>query len=284
MRADDRAGRHVDVPVAQRRFDFVDADLPRGERVRIELRVHRVLLAAENLHLRDARDLRDPLRDARLGVLVERPRRQRRRRDDQIEDRLIGRVDLREHRRRRHALRQQARRLRDRALHVDRRAVEAAVERELERDLRRAERVDRRHLLEAGDRRELILERRRDRRAHRLRTGARQLRGDEQRRKVDVRQVADRQRRYATMPNSAIAAISRLVAIGRLMNPSEMFMDLGGQSLPRIAPKADRSPLVVRPLETCPRSRRLYARSLAQCVRWHRPTPPESCASSPTSP
>ncbi len=30
--------------------------------------------------------------------------------------------------------------------------------------------------------------------------------------------------RYATRPNSAIAAISRLVAIGRLMNPSEMFM------------------------------------------------------------
>ena len=29
--------------------------------------------------------------------------------------------------------------------------------------------------------------------------------------------------RYATRPNSAIAAISRLVAIGRLMNPSEIF-------------------------------------------------------------
>src|SRR5207344_387116 len=29
--------------------------------------------------------------------------------------------------------------------------------------------------------------------------------------------------RYATMPNSAIAAMSRLVAIGRLMKPSEIF-------------------------------------------------------------
>src|SRR5580765_4693345 len=29
---------------------------------------------------------------------------------------------------------------------------------------------------------------------------------------------------YATRPNSAIAAMRRLVAIGRLMNPSEMFM------------------------------------------------------------
>ena len=194
MRADDVAGRHVDVPVAQRRLDLVDADLARRQRVRIELRVHGVLLAAEHLHLRDAADLRDALRDARLRVLVERPRRQRRRRDDEVENRLIGRVDLRERRRRRHALRQQAARLRDRALHVHRRAVEAAVQLELERDLRRAERVDRRHRLEAGDRRELILERRRDRRAHRLRARAGQLRRDEQRREVDVRQVADRQR------------------------------------------------------------------------------------------
>src|SRR3954447_11022579 len=38
--------------------------------------------------------------------------------------------------------------------------------------------------------------------------------------------------RYATRPNSAIAAISRLVAIGRLMNPSEMFTDVSlGSSL-----------------------------------------------------
>src|SRR6476469_2303834 len=32
--------------------------------------------------------------------------------------------------------------------------------------------------------------------------------------------------RYATTPNSAIAAIRRLVAMGRRMNPSEMFMVL----------------------------------------------------------
>ena len=194
MRADDRAGRHVDVPVPKRRFDLVDADLAGGERVRIELRVHGVLLTAEHLHLRDAGDLRDPLRDARFGVLVERPGRQRRRRDDEIEDRLIGRVDLGEDRRRRHALREQPRRLRDRALHVDRGAVEAPVERELERDLRRAERVHRGHRLEPGDGRELILERRGDRGAHRFRAGAGELRRDEQRREVDVGQIAHRQR------------------------------------------------------------------------------------------
>src|SRR5205823_6719862 len=90
--------------------------------------------------------------------------------------------------------RQQTRGLRDGRLHVDRRAVEAAVQIELERDLRRAERVHRRHRLESRDHRELVLERRRDRCAHRLGTRARQLRGDEQRREVDVRQVAHRQR------------------------------------------------------------------------------------------
>src|SRR5207249_4718520 len=30
--------------------------------------------------------------------------------------------------------------------------------------------------------------------------------------------------RYATVPNNAMAAMRRLVAIGRLMNPSEMFI------------------------------------------------------------
>ena len=183
-----------DVPVAQRRLDFVDADLPRRQRMRIELRVHGILLAAEHLHLRDAADHRDALSDARFRALVQRPRRHRRRRDDEVENRLVGRVHLREGRRRRHALRQQTRRLRDRRLHVHGRAVEAAVQVELERDLRRPERVDRGHRLEAGDHRELVLERRRDRRAHRFRARARQLRGDEQRREVDVRQIADRQR------------------------------------------------------------------------------------------
>ena len=59
----------------------------------------------------------------------------------EIEDRLVGRIDLGEGRRRRHALRQQARRLRDGGLHVHGGAVEVAAEVELERDLRGAERV-----------------------------------------------------------------------------------------------------------------------------------------------
>ena len=45
LRTDDGAGGQVDVPVAQRGFDFVDADLARGQGVRIHLHVHGVLLA-----------------------------------------------------------------------------------------------------------------------------------------------------------------------------------------------------------------------------------------------
>ena len=127
----------------------------------------------------------------------------------EVEDRLVGRVHLGEGRRRRHALRQQARGLRDGGLHVDGGAVEVAVEIELERDLRRAERVGRGHRLQAGDRRELILERRRHRRRHGFRAGAGQRRRDEQRGKIDVGQIADRQRairdarRTARSPPSA---------------------------------------------------------------------------------
>jgi hypothetical protein len=39
--------------------------------------------------------------------------------------------------------------------------------------------------------------------------------------------------RYATMPNSAIPAISRLVAMGRRMKTSEIFMDHLGVSRQR---------------------------------------------------
>ena len=48
-------------------------------------------------------DHRNALRDARLGVFVERPQRQRGRGQREVEDRLIGRIDLGEGGRRRHA-------------------------------------------------------------------------------------------------------------------------------------------------------------------------------------
>ena len=290
VRPGDGPGRRVDVPVLERGLDFVDADLARGERVRIELRVHRVLLAAEHLHLRHAAHRRDALRDARLRVLVERPRRHRGRRDDQIENRLVGRVHLGEGRRRRHALRQQARRLRDRALHVDRRAVEAAIQIELERDLRRAERVDRRHRLEAGDIRELVLERRRDRRAHRFGTGARQAGRDQQRREIDVRQVADRQRAIGDQTEQRDR---RHEQAGRDRPLDEAFRNIhesprmnGRQvgRVGRVGQASSQCPLVRQPadpvLPALPaRPPHLSARPVIMpWPGWRRPSP-ESCAS-----
>ena len=65
---------------------------------------------------------------------------------------------------------------------------------ELQRDVGAARAAARRHRVEAGDRRELALERARDRRRHRARIAAGQAGADVQRRVVDLRQVADRQR------------------------------------------------------------------------------------------
>ena len=68
--------------------------------------------------------------------------------------------------------RQLPQRLGDRGLHVLRGGVDVAVERELQRDRRRAEARRRRHVVDAGDRRELLLERRGHRGRHRLRARA----------------------------------------------------------------------------------------------------------------
>ena len=77
VRAEQLAGRQVDVPVLQRLVDFVDADLLRVQLVGIDLHADRVLRRALHLHLRDAVHHRDARRDDRLGVVVERRHRQR---------------------------------------------------------------------------------------------------------------------------------------------------------------------------------------------------------------
>ena len=72
-------GRQVDVALLHRGRHLVDADPAAGQEARVDLHAHRVLLRAEDLHLRHAADHRDPLGDERLGVLVDRRERQRRR-------------------------------------------------------------------------------------------------------------------------------------------------------------------------------------------------------------
>ena len=112
--------------------------------------------------------------------------------------------------------RQQRHRRGDRRLHVDGGAVDVPVQVELHHDVAAAGGARRGHLVDAGNGRELPLERARDRRGHRARIAARQIGADEDRRIVHVGRSLIGRTRYATTPKSAMAAISRLVAIGRL--------------------------------------------------------------------
>ena len=137
-RAVEDAGGEVDVGALDGRAHLVDADAAGGERPRVELDAHRVLLRAEDLDLGHAGDRRDPLRHHRLAVLVELRERQRRRGQREVEDRLVGRVDLLVRGRARHVGRQLPRRGRDRRLHVLGGGVEVAAQVELQGDRGRA--------------------------------------------------------------------------------------------------------------------------------------------------
>jgi len=192
LRADDRSGGQIDVPVPQRGFDFIQPDLVGGQRVRVHLHVNRVFLRAQHLHLRHTTDGRDALRNAGFRVFIECPQRECFRSQREVQDGLVRRVHLGEGGRSRHVGRQQARALRDRRLHVHGCPIQLPAQVEFEGDLGRALGVGRAHRVEPGDQRKLVLERGRDRRSHRLGTRARQAGGHQQRREIDVRQVADR--------------------------------------------------------------------------------------------
>ena len=107
--------------------------------------------------------------------------------------RLIARIHFLVRRRRGHLRRQLPRRLRDHRLHVLRGRIDVAAQIELQRDVGAALRAGRVDRLQPGNRGELLLERQRDRRGHRIgaRAGQRgaHLNGGE----VDRRQIADRE-------------------------------------------------------------------------------------------
>ena len=85
------------------------------------------------------------------------------------------------------------------------------------------------------------LERRRDRRRHRLGIGAGQARRHAERREVDVRQVrSPAAGDSAAMPKSSSALISSVVITGRRMNGSATFT-AGAAGSPRRAPAPSRS-------------------------------------------
>src|ERR1700751_5864079 len=85
----------------------------------------------------------------------------------------------------------------DRGLDILRRAVDIARQVELDRDRAVAERAARRHLRDARDLPELPLQRLRDRGCHDLGAGAGQLRGDQDRREIDLRQRGYRNERIS---------------------------------------------------------------------------------------
>ena len=188
-----RAGGQIRVRPPQRLLDLVDADAPGREGLRVHLHPHRIGLRTEDLHLRHAAHHRDALRHQGLGVLVDAIQRQRVGGDGEVEDRHVRRVDLAVGRRYRHVRGELAASERDRRLHVLSGGVDVAVQRELQGDLGGPLGAGGGHLLHPGDGGELLLQRRGDRRSHRLRAGAGQLGAHLDRREVDVGQLRDRQ-------------------------------------------------------------------------------------------
>ena len=162
---------------------------------RIDLNPDCRLLLAADRDLGDAGNLADLLRKLRIDRIRDRGQRQRVRRRRQQHDRGIRRIDLAIGRRRGKVLRQLAAGGVDRRLHVIGGAVDVAVEVELDRDGGGAEIAGRRHLRDAGDLRELTLERLRHRGRHGFRACAGQGGCDLNGREIDLRQWRDRQQR-----------------------------------------------------------------------------------------
>ena len=177
LRPEQLSGRLRHVPVLQRRVDLVDADLLRLAACSGSTWTRTAYFAAPCTVTCDT-PFTIEMRGARMSSAYSSTFVMSRRvgRQVDLQDRLIGRILLAERRRRRQRRRQQRHRGGDRRLHVGDRAVDVAVQIERQRDVRVAGAAARRHLVDAGNRRELPLERARDRRRHRHRIAAGQIR------------------------------------------------------------------------------------------------------------
>ena len=200
----DGIGAGVAVDIALRAVDGRDRD--RGAHVlhrqalgdelgRIDLDADRGLLLAADDDLGDAGDLADLLRELGVDGVADGGQRQRVRCRRQQHDRRVRRVDLAIGRRRGQVFRQLSAGGVDRGLHVVGGGVDRAVEVELDRDRGGAEITRRRHLGDAGNLRELALQRLRHRRGHGFRAAARQRGRHLDGREVDLRQRRHRQQR-----------------------------------------------------------------------------------------
>ena len=188
----------------------------------IDLDPHRGFLLPADDDLRHAGDLADLLGELGVDRVAHRGQRQRVRGRRQQQDRGIRRVDLAVGRRRGEVLGQLAAGGVDGALHIVGGAVDVAVEIELDRDRCRSEVAGRRHLGDAGDLRELPLERLRHRGGHGFRARARQGRGDLNGREVDLRQRRHRQQRIGDEADKQMPAMNSEVPMGKRMKGPEI--------------------------------------------------------------
>ena len=200
----DGVGARVAVDIAFRAVDGGDRDLRAhvlqrqalgDELGRVDLDPDGGLLLAADDDLRDAGDLADLLRELGIDAVADGGQRQRVRGGRQQQDRRVRRIDLAIGRRRGEVFRQLAAGGVDRRLHVVGGGIDRAVEIELDGDRRGAEIARRRHLRDAGNLRELTLQRLRHRGRHGLRAAAGQGGCDLNGREVDLRQRGYRQQR-----------------------------------------------------------------------------------------
>jgi len=125
----------------------------------------------------------------------------------------------------------------DGRLHVAGRPVDVAIGAEGQLDVRGADPAAGGHVVDVAMP-QVPFQRSRDGTCHDLRAGARQLRGDENRRHVDARQRATGSSMNATAPHRATPAVSRMVATGRRMKGAKCSCRAVRQRFARIRARA----------------------------------------------
>ena len=200
LRVDRTFGR-VDRGADQHGPHILHREAHRREFRRIHLHPDSALLLARDKHLRHACQLRYLLRQHGVGVIVHLDQRQRVGIHRQNQDRCFRRVHFVVVGGRWQIFRQLPAGRVDRRLNIARRRVDVAVEVELDGDLGRTLHADRRHLRDAGDLRELPLQRLRHGGGHGFGAGAGEFGVHVDGRKIDARQRRDRQQRISGEPD-----------------------------------------------------------------------------------
>ena len=162
----------VDIGVGDGGPEIVDVEAVGRERAQIGLDPHRRALAAGDADKPHAGQLRDLLREPRIGQILDLRQGHGGRGERQRQDRRVGGIDLGVDRRRRQVGRQQIPGRVDRRLDLLFGDVEADVQSELQGDDRGAGRTRGRHLVEVRHLAELHFQGRRDRGGHHVGRGA----------------------------------------------------------------------------------------------------------------